>query len=131
MTPLTRPSDLKSRTKQFALRVIQLYSALPNSTPAQVIGRQLLRSGTSVGAQYREAIRSRSDAEYISKVIVALQELEETVYWFELLIEARTVGKSRLADLLCEADELTAILVSCFKKSRSRQPNMKSRPPKG
>lgn len=131
MTPLTQPSDLKIRTEQFALRVIHLYSALPNSAPAQVIGRQLLRSGTSVGAQNREAIRSRSDAEYISKIRGALQELEETVYWFELLIEASIVAESRLEDLLCEADELTAILVSCFKTTSSRQHTERSPPPKG
>lgn len=131
METLTRPPDLKNRTKQFALRVIDLYSSLPDSTPAQVIGRQLLRSGTSVGAQYREAIRSRSDAEYTSKVKGALQELEESIYWFELLVEARIVRESRRVDLLSEADELTAILVTCFKKTKSRQAEVKSRPRKG
>ncbi|MEJ7593698.1 MAG: four helix bundle protein [Planctomycetaceae bacterium] len=70
-----KPQDLKQRTKQFALRVIRLYSSLPNSTEAQVIGKQLLRSGTSVGAHYREATRARSDAEFISKIEGGLQEL--------------------------------------------------------
>ena len=70
--------DLRKRTKDFALRIIRLYSSLPSSTVAQVIGKQVLRSGTSVGAHYREAFRSRSDAEFISKIEVGLQELEET-----------------------------------------------------
>ncbi len=74
----TQRTDLKSRTKQFALRIVRLFSALPTTTVAQVIGKQLLRSGTSVGAHYREAYRSRSDAEFISKLEGGLQELEET-----------------------------------------------------
>lgn len=78
--------DLKIRTKQFALRIIRLYSALPDTTEAQVIGKQILRSGTSVGAHYHEGIRSRSKAEFISKLEGGLQELEETVYWMELIV---------------------------------------------
>ncbi|HXG12156.1 MAG TPA: four helix bundle protein [Gemmataceae bacterium] len=81
----TKPIDLKLRTRQFAIRVIRLFSALPNTTEAQVLGKQLLRSGTSVGAHYREAMRSRSNAEFISKLEGGLQELEETAYWLELL----------------------------------------------
>ena len=73
--------DLKVRTKQFALRIIRVYSALPTTAVAQVIGKQILRSGTSVGAHYREAFRSRSDAEFISKLEGGLQELDETEYW--------------------------------------------------
>ena len=78
------PWDLKQRTKQFALRIIHLYSALPKSTPSQVIGKQLIRSGTSAGAHYREASRARSTAEFVSKIEGGLQELEETSYWIEL-----------------------------------------------
>ena len=74
-----KPEDLRTRTKRFALRVIRLYSSLPKKTEAQVIGKQLLRSGTSVGAHYREAVRSRSDAEFISKLEGGLQELEEYI----------------------------------------------------
>ena len=73
--------DLKIRTKKFALRIIRLYKALPNSVEAQIIGKQILRSGTSVGAQYREVTRARSTAEFISKIESASQELEETMYW--------------------------------------------------
>src|SRR5271166_4429556 len=91
--------DLKARTKTFALRVIRVYSALPATTVAQVIGKQVLRSETSVGAHYREAVRSRSDAEFISKLEGGLQELEETAYWLELLVEAEIVNGERLADL--------------------------------
>ena len=76
-----KPVDLKLRTKQFALRIIRLYSAMPKSAVAQVLGKQMLRSATSVGAHYREATRSRSNAEFISKIQGGLQELEETSYW--------------------------------------------------
>src|SRR6266436_910646 len=98
--------DLKARTKAFALRIVRLYSALPKTTEAQVLGKQLLRSGTSVGAHYREAARARSPAEFISKIEVGLQELEETVYWLELLVEGHFVDESRLSELLEEAEKL-------------------------
>jgi four helix bundle protein len=114
------PAALKTRTKQFALRIIRLYTALPENGPARVIGMQLLRSGTSVGAQYREGVRSRSDAELVSKLGSALQELEETSYWLELLVESSIVPRPKLADLMAEADELTAILTTCVKKTKAR-----------
>ena len=79
--------DLKVRTKKFALRIVKLFTSLPKTAQAQVIGKQVLRSGTSVGAQYREACRSRSSAEFISKIQSSLQELDETAYWLELLVE--------------------------------------------
>jgi four helix bundle protein len=112
--------DLKQRTKDFALRVIRLYVALPKSTEAQVMGKQALRSGTSVGAHYREATRARSPAEFISKMEGGLQELEETAYWFELLVESGVVPKARLAELRKEADELTAIFVTSINTAKSR-----------
>jgi four helix bundle protein len=115
------PGELKGRTKQFALRIVRLYSALPSSVVAQVIGKQLLRSGTSVGAHFREATRSRSDAEFISKVEGALQELEETVYWLELLGESEVITVARLKDLSEEADQLIAILVTCVRNAKSRR----------
>ena len=113
--------DLRTRTKAFALRVIRLYSALPQSTLAQVMGKQLLRTGTSVGAHYREATRSRSDAEFISKIEGALQELEEAAYWLELCGESGLVISERLTDLQQEANELTAILVTCAKTAKKRR----------
>lgn len=124
--------DLTSRTRRFALAVIRLYSPLPKTTEWQVIGKQLLRAGTSVGAHYREATRARSTAEFISKVDGGRQELEETMYWLELLREgAGTVGKggetkaeagiaSKIAPLYGEADELMAILTTCARNAKNR-----------
>jgi four helix bundle protein len=101
----TEKGDLRSRTKAFALRIVRLYTSLPKTTEAQILGKQMLRSGTSVGAHYREAKRSRSTAEFVSKLEGGLQELEETVYWLELLIEAGIVKESRLIELLQESEE--------------------------
>ena len=88
--------DLGDRTRDFALRVIRLYSALPKTTEAQVIRKQLLRSGTSVGAHWREGRRARSDAEFISKIEGGLQELEESLYWMELLVQSGVVQADRM-----------------------------------
>ena len=112
--------DLRVRTKRLALRILKLYAALPKSTEVQVIGKQVLRSGTSVGAQFREAYRGRSTAELVSKVGGALQELEETAYWLELLVEGEFVTAERLESLQTEVDELTAILVTCIKNAKSK-----------
>ena len=112
--------DLLTRSKSLALRIIRLYVTLPKTSEAQVIGKQVLRSGTSVGAHLREAKRSRSDAEMISKTEGALQELEETLYWLELLADAGIVKPEALADLMKEADELTAILVAGVKTLKNR-----------
>jgi len=114
-------TDLKKKTKDLALRIIRLYAALPKSTEAQVIGKQVLRSGTSVGAHYREAFRSRSDAEFISKIEGGLQELEETSYWLELLIESKIMRETQVKKLMEEIDELTAICVSCAKNAKHRK----------
>jgi four helix bundle protein len=113
------PEDLRGRTKRFALRILRLYGALPKTTEGRVIGRQVQRSGTSVGAHYREATRARSRAESVSKLEVGLQEPDETTYWLELLIEGEIMPESRLGDLLAEAGELTAILVTCVKNAKS------------
>ena len=113
--------DLKVRTKAFALRIIRLYAALPKSVESQVIGKQVLRSGTSVGAHYREACRSRSNAELISKIEGGLQELEETSYWLELLAESNIVPQAKLDNLRSEANELTAILVTCVKAVKRKK----------
>lgn len=113
-----KPADLKIRTKQFALRIIRLYSSLPKSTVAKILGKQLLRSGTSLGAHYREASRSRSNAEFISKIEGGLQELEEAIYWMELIIESDIFGEDRMDELMKEAKELVAILTTCVKKAK-------------
>ena len=112
--------DLRKCTKRFALRVIKSYETLPRSGFAQVLGHQLLRSGTSVGANFREAHRSRSNAEFVSKVGDSLKELEETAYWLELLVESGAVAQQKLAALLDETSQLTAILTAIAKKVRSR-----------
>jgi four helix bundle protein len=113
--------DLRDRTKVFAVRVIRMTDALPQRRSADVIGRQVLRSGMSVGAQYREACRSRSNAELISKLESTLQELDETGYWFELLVEAKLVPDRRLESLRQECDELTRIFVAGVKKLKTRK----------
>lgn len=115
-----KQQDLKIRTKDFALRIIRLYANLPKSTEAQVIGKQVLRSGTSVGAQYREAQRAKSDADFINKLEGSLQEIDETSYWLELLVESAIVAPEKLESLLKEADELTAILVTIVTKVKRR-----------
>ncbi len=112
--------DLKARTRDFSLRIIRLYSALAKTTEAQIIGKQLFRSGTSVGAHYREGIRARSDAEFISKLQGGMQELEESSYWMELLVEAKIVPNNKLHDLIFEAEELMAILTTCVKNVKAR-----------
>jgi four helix bundle protein len=103
------PEQLKERTKAFALRVIRLSRSLPNSRDAQIIGAQLLRSGTSVGANYRAVCRSRSKADFIAKLGVVIEEADESAYWLELLIETGVIKKEKLTSLLSEAHELTAI----------------------
>jgi four helix bundle protein len=114
------PQDLRTRTKAFALRIIRLYCALPKTTEAQVMGRQMLKSGTSVGAHYREGFRARSNAEFISKLEGALMELDETLYWIELLIDGKIVKAGRLEALVEEADQLLAILVTCVKNAKRK-----------
>ena len=109
---------LAARTKSFARRVIRLYVALPREPVAQVLGRQVLRAGTSVGANYREANRARSKAEFISKIGDCLKEADETLYWLELLSDEQIVAASRLAPLIQEANELIAVLVTISKRAR-------------
>ncbi len=113
-------NDLQARTKSFALRIIQLYSLLPKTTEAQVIGKQVLRSGTSVGAHYREGTRARSTKEFISKLEVGIQELNETSYWLELLAESGIVPQGKLSDLLDEANQLMSILTASVKTAKNR-----------
>ena len=121
MTGKEEHGDLRARTRTFALRVIRLYVSLPKTTEAQVIGKQVLRSGTSVGAHYHEAKRARSTAEFTSKIEGGLQELEETLYWLQLLIDSEIVPAPRLTDLCAEADELMAIFVSTVKKAKQHK----------
>ena len=109
---------LKDLTKQFALRIIRLFESLPKSTEAQVPCKQLPRSGTSVGANYREDHRGRSKAEFIAKCGDSLRELEESAFWLEPLVDGEIVPAAKLQPLRAECDELTAIFVMIIKKTR-------------
>ena len=114
------PRDLRERTKRLALEIVRVYGDLPKTIEAQVMGRQLLRCGTSVGAHYREGMRARSPAEFISKLEGGLQELEETAYWLELMQEAPVSGDPRLRGLRREVDELIAMFVASVRTTKSR-----------
>jgi four helix bundle protein len=116
--------NLKLRTKQFALRVVKLVESLPHDRTSNVLGHQLLRSGTSVGANYRAACRSKSAADFISKMGTVEEEADESAYWMELLVEAGKIKPVKVSALLQEANELTAISVSSIntaKKSQARR----------
>ncbi|SRR6266540_4330839 len=115
--------DLRERTKAFALCVIRMFSSLPKSTEAQVLGKQVLRSGTSVGANYREACRARSKAEFIAKMGDCLKELDESSYWFELLTETGVVASVILEPLQKECDELLAIFTTISKNCKASSPH--------
>ena len=116
---MNEDKDLGPRTKMFARRIIKPYAALPKTdTVAQVLGKQMLRSGTSVGANHREAHRARSKAEFVSKIGDCLKEADETLYWLELLMEESIVPAKRLQPLANEANELVAILTTISKHSR-------------
>ena len=114
-------NDLRERTKMFALTVVRMFGALPKTTEAQVLGKQVLRSGTSVGANYHEAYRARSKAEFIAKCGDSLRELEETGYWLELLVTGEIVPSDKLSSLRQECNELTAIFVTILKRSKEPQ----------
>ena len=113
--------NLKKRLKEYALRIIRLYESLPKHGAVHVISHQLLRSGTSPGAQYYEACRAKSDADFISKIEGALQELEESGYWIELLIDGEFVTESKLKPLYDETQELIKILVTIVVKTKARK----------
>lgn len=114
------PEDLRVRTKKFALRIIKRYSALPRRTEADVIGKQMFRSGTSIGANFREAHRARSDAEFIAKMGDCLKELDETMYWMELQVEGELPPAERMTLLMDECNQLIAILTT-ISKNRKRK----------
>ena len=113
--------ELKRRSKQFGLRVMRLAAELPRGRVEDTIGRQLVRSGTSVGANYRSACRARSRADFASKVAVAEEEAEETAYWLELVVEGKLMAANRVTALLREAEELTAIFAASAKTARTNR----------
>lgn len=110
--------ELKTRTKQFALRVVRTVQALDDDKVSTVLGKQLLRSGTSVGANYRAACRARSSAEFRSKLGIVEEECDESIYWMELLVEANLIAEHRLADLIREGNEILAIVVASINTSK-------------
>jgi four helix bundle protein len=113
--------DLKRRTKAFALRVIKVVDSLPRERSADVIGKQLLRCATSVGANYRSACRAKSTADFIAKMTIVEEETDESLYWMELLVESNLLSLGRLADLMKEADEIVSIIVASVKTARSHK----------
>ncbi len=115
------PQDLRDRTKAFALRVIRLVESLPRGRTADVIGRQLLRSATSVAANYRAARRGRSTAEFIAKLGVVEEEADESLFWLELLGDSGTVPPDRLAELMGEADQILRIVVASLKTAKAKR----------
>ena len=112
--------DLPQRTKEFGLEIVRMFVSLPKTTEGQTLGKQVLRSGTSAGANYREAHRARSKAEFASKCGDALREFEESAYWLELLVEAGIVGSDKLSSLRQECDELIAIFITIIKRTKDK-----------
>jgi four helix bundle protein len=110
--------DLKERTKSFALKIIKVVEMLPKGRTTDILGRQLLGAGTSVGANYRAACRAKSTADFISKMGIVEEEADETIYWMELLIESGLISKNDLIHLLDEANQILAITISSIKTAR-------------
>jgi four helix bundle protein len=112
--------ELRARTKKFALDIVRLVESLPRTRVASILGVQLLRSGTSVGANYRAACRGRTPAEFVSKIGIVIEEADESLYWLELLAESGAVKPEMVADLMKEANELVAIFTASSKTVRNR-----------
>jgi four helix bundle protein len=118
MNSLDKATELKKRTKNFAIRIVNIFRSLPHSPDAQTLGKQLLRSGTSVGANYRAVCRARSQAEFIARMGIVVEEADETVFWLELLGETGVVRPERTQDLLNEANELVRIFGASLRTSK-------------
>ncbi len=118
--------EMKNRTRHFALRVITLVKSLPKSQDARVLGNQLLRSGTSVGANYRSACRARSIPDFISKISICEEEADESLFWMELITEAGLISHKRMAEIMKEASELTAIFTASIKTAKQNSKNRSS-----
>jgi len=113
---VSTPEEIRDRTKKFAIRIVRLFRALPKTTEAQVMGKQLLRCGTSVAANYRAVCRARSTAEFIARIGIVAEEADESVLWLELLVETDTISSAKLRDITLEAKELAAIF-SAYQKT--------------
>jgi four helix bundle protein len=120
--PAGEERDLGMRTRKFAARIIRLYVSLPKTAVAQVVGKQLLRSGTSVGAHVAESNRGKSRADFVNKIDGALQELDESLYWMNLLIDNEIVKSDKLRGLMDESEQLTAVLVTIANRTRRNDP---------
>ena len=118
--------ELRNRTKKFSVRIIKLVAALPRNRAGDVLGRQLLKSGTSIGANYREALRASSRRHFVTTQEIAAREGEETLYWLELLAESEVIKPSRLSDLTQECHEFVAILTATIITTKSQIRNQKS-----
>ncbi|HEY2083021.1 MAG TPA: four helix bundle protein [Verrucomicrobiae bacterium] len=112
--------EMKQRTKTYANRVVKLCSALPNNWVAQTLGKQLLRSGTSVGANYRSVCRAKSTLDFINKLRIVEEECDESLFWMELLVDNEIIKLSRLASLMKEANEILSITVASTKRARAK-----------
>lgn len=118
--PGARQEELRQRTKRFAIAAVRLYRVLPKSLEAQVIGKQFLRSGTSVGANYRAVCRARSAAEFLAKIGIVLEEADESLFWLEMIEDCGIMQAEKLAKIRKEAFELTSIFAAAQHTSRSR-----------
>jgi four helix bundle protein len=116
---MTQPEQLRERTKEFAIRIVRLFRRLPKNDEARIIGKQVLLAGTSVAANYRAVCRARSRAEFISKIGVAVEEADETVFWLEILVETGIIPKVYMEKLLAEANELLAILAASQRTAKA------------
>lgn len=117
----SQAEQLRERTKRFAIRIVRLFRSLPKTEEARIIGKQALRSGTSVAANYRAVCRARSKAEFIARIGVVVEEADETVFWLELLVETAIVSQARMNGLLTEANELLAIFAAS--QRTAKKPN--------
>ena len=120
------PEEMKARTRAFALRIIRLAESLPATPTAKIIRNQMLRCGASVGANYRAACRAKSKPGFVSKMGTVEEEADESIYWMELLIDAAIVKRSRIADLLDEADQILSIVISSIKTAKGLRVNQQS-----
>jgi len=118
--------ELRARTKTFAVRIIKLVAAMPRSRASDVLGRQIVKSGTSIGANYREALRASSRRHFVTTLEIAIREGEETLYWLELLADSQLIKPSRLSDLTRECNELVAILTATVVSTKRQIRNQKS-----
>jgi four helix bundle protein len=121
MGGMMNPEILKERTKQFGLRILNLYEELSKTSKGKILGNQLLRSGTSVGANYRAACRAKSNPDFVYKIQIVEEEADESAFWLELISESNIIKENRLEDMLKEANELTAIFTASGKTAKQRR----------